>query len=96
MKPGPKPKPAAELEASGAFAKNPGRRRSDEEEAPEAEPRKIKKPSFLKGVAAKLWDEHHENADLRTPFAAESFATWCVLQAEFRKDSARKRPSRQY
>jgi len=94
MKPGPKPKSAAELEASGAFAKNPSRRRSDEEEAPEAEPRKIKKPSFLKGVAGKLWDEHSVNADLRTAFDAESFATWCVLQAEFRKDSAHMQTSR--
>jgi phage terminase small subunit len=68
---------------------NPGKRALPKNEPqPQGE---VEKPRFLKGRAAKLWDQYApELIRLRvlTVIDAHNFAAWCSLAAEFEKDPA--------
>jgi len=77
-------KPTSILEATGAFDKNPDRRRTGEPVA-EGEP---VKPEYLKGAAAKLWEQYAPVCYEMGPlFLVDSpgFATWCWLEARFQQ-----------
>lgn len=86
-------KATAVLEATGAFEKDPNRRRDNEPIPPTAEPVKPK----LKGRAAKLWAEFAPicigMGTLKRGDEPE-FATWCNLQAQCEKDFANFNNSR--
>jgi hypothetical protein len=83
------PKPQSLHEASGAWEKNPNRRRTEEPIPPDGE---LEKPKYLKAAASKVWDRiapicfgmgtaKHGDED--------HLARYCVQQAEFEKDPAR-------
>lgn len=79
------PKPSSLHELSGAWEKNPNRKRTNEP-TPSEEP--IVKPK-LKGRAAKIWDEFAPICVAMKTLARgdePEFATWCNLQAEYEKD----------
>lgn len=86
-------KATAVLEATGAFEKNPDRRRENEPIPPAADPIKPK----LKGRASKVWDEFAPicigMGTLKRGDELE-FATYCELQAEYEKDKAAFQTSR--
>jgi phage terminase small subunit len=81
-------KATAILEATGAFEKNPDRKRHSEPTA-EGEP---VKPKFIKGSASRIWDEYAPKlVKMGTLKAVDSagFATWCFLESEFQKEPSR-------
>jgi phage terminase small subunit len=59
----------------------------------EAEPQPVSscpKPKFLKGRAAKIWDEYApelERIGVLTAVDGHMFATWCVLAEEVERDA---------
>jgi hypothetical protein len=78
------------LETTGAFDKNPNRKRGSEPTPPDGEP---DKPKLLKGRemrdASRIWDQYAPICKgMGTLGRGDEgeFATWCVLQAEFEKD----------
>jgi hypothetical protein len=86
-------KSVAILEATGAFDKNPNRKRTSE---PVAEGDAIK-PKYLKGLASRLWDQFAPKlTKMGTLKAVDApgLATWCCLEAEFQKDPAGMKASR--
>jgi len=90
--PGPR-KPTAILEATGAFDKNPNRKRPLE---PIAEGEALK-PKYLKGLASRLWDEFIPKLTKMGTLKAvdgPGLATWCCLEAEFEEDPGRMTASR--
>jgi phage terminase small subunit len=55
------------------------------------------KPKFLKGRAAKIWDDYApelERIGVLTAVDGHMFATWCVLAEEVERDAARMTASR--
>jgi hypothetical protein len=83
------PKATAILDVTGAFDKNPNRKRSGEPIAPEGE---LEKPKILRGRASKIWDRYAAicfgMGTLRRGDEGE-FSTWCILQAGFEEDPER-------
>jgi phage terminase small subunit len=82
--PGRKPKPTHLKLVQG----NPGKRPLND-----AEPEPTTgcpKPKFLKGRAAKIWDEYApelERIGVLTAVDGHMFATWCVLAEEVERDA---------
>lgn len=86
-------KPSAILDALGAFEHDPNRKRQGEPSADGA----AAKPKYLKGMAAKIWDEFAPKlAKMGTIKNVDGpgLATWCCLEAEFQKDPSRMTASR--
>lgn len=86
-------KPTTILDALGAFEHDPNRKRQAEPEAEGV----AAKPKYLKGMAAKIWDEFAPKlAKMGTIKSVDGpgLATWCCLEAEFQKDPARMTASR--
>jgi phage terminase small subunit len=87
-------KPTILLETSGAFDKNPNRKREGEPVPPDGEPIK---PKYLKGKALQVWKLYAPicfgMGTLKRGDEAE-FATWCDMQAEYEKDPSRFQTSR--
>jgi phage terminase small subunit len=85
MQRGRKPKPAALRLVGG----NAGHRPINEAEP---EPKgAVVKPAFVKGRAAKLWQElapELEEARVLKSWDVHMFGVWCVLMAEFEKSPA--------
>jgi hypothetical protein len=84
------------LETLGAFEKNP-QREQDRELEPKPPAGTPVKPRFLKGKAAKIWDEYAALcAGMGTLARGDEpeFSTWCCLQAEFESDPDRFTASR--
>lgn len=83
--PGRRPKPTALKILEG----NPGKR-----PLPKDEPKPVgvvKKPTFLKGKAAKIWKEFAplvQRMGLLTIADVKAFSRWCVLTAEFEANPA--------
>ena len=77
MKRGPKGRPAGLHLVDGTF--RPGRHETSES-APNPTGRPIK-PKFLKGRAAKIWDEYVERAFWLTDVESHILAVWCGLTA---------------
>lgn len=92
---GRKPKPTHIKLVTG----NPGKRAiSGAEEVQASEPGAAPaRPKFLKGRAAKLWDEYAPQLatlGVLTDVDAHMFATWCALAAELEKNPAAMTASR--
>jgi phage terminase small subunit len=89
--PGRKPKPTKLKELLG----NPGGRDLNlAEPAPEGKPQK---PKFLKGRAAKIWDEYAPQLTamgVLTSVDSHTFAAWCCLAAEFERAPDRMQAAR--
>jgi hypothetical protein len=83
------PKATSILDVTGAFDKNPNRKREGEPVAPAGN---LDKPRVLKGVASKIWDVYAPICfGMGTLCHGDEgeFATWCVLQSQFEKDPDR-------
>jgi phage terminase small subunit len=82
MKSGQQPKPAALKLLNG----NPGGHRIQEEVKPPAG--EIKKPTYLKGKAGRLWKKYAPSLaekGVLTVWDADMFGIWCCLMADFQK-----------
>ena len=89
---GRKPKPTALKEVLG----NPGHRTISTNE-PKPPQGVVLKPKFLKGRAAKIWDEYAPSLakmGVLTPVDAHQFALWCSLAAEFESGPERMTAAR--
>jgi phage terminase small subunit len=88
-------KPTKLLETTGAFLRNPQRRRQRQHE-PQIEG-EVKKPAYLKGRAARIWDEYAPQliqAGILNALGSYSFATWCCLEAEWEEGPQRMNSAR--
>jgi hypothetical protein len=83
------PKATAVLDVTGAFDKNPNRKRVGEPVPPDSQ---LEKPKILKGRASKVWDQYAPICfGMGTLCHGDEgeFATWCVLQAQFEDEPDR-------
>lgn len=68
---------------------NPGKRKINAKEP--VPPGQVRRPAFLEGRAAELWDEYAPALvalKVLTPVDAHTFAAWCALTAQFEADPA--------